>query len=176
MALTKDQKTEVIEDLKTKMNDAKCVVFADYKGLSVKDMSELRAQLREKGVAFVVAKKTLIKIAAGNAGYTDLSDDVLEGPVGVAFSMEDEIAGAKMLKEFSKKHEELDLRGALFEGKVLSVAETQELASLPGKEELLGKLVFLLNSPISGFHGVLNNTLAGFVRVLDAIKEKQESA
>ena len=88
--------------------------------------------------------------------------------------MEDEISAAKILANFAKTNENVKLRGALFEGRVLSLAETKVLASIPGKEELLSKLVFLLMSPISGFHGVLHNTLGGFVRVLNAVKEKQE--
>ena len=90
--------------------------------------------------------------------------------------MEDEISAAKLLHKFGKTNKNLKLRGALFEGRVLSVAETTDLAQLPGKEELLAKLVYLLKSPIQGFHGVLNNTIGGFVRVLDAVREKQEQA
>lgn len=177
MPLTKEQKADILQDVTDKMKDAKAVVFADFKGLSVEDMSVMRNSLREQGVQFKVVKKTLIKLAAKEAGFEDeISDDALEGSVGVAFGMEDEISAAKLLYKFAKTNENLKLRGALFEGRVLSVAETKDLAQLPGKEELLAKLVYLLNSPIQGFHGVLNNTISGFVRVLDAVREKQEQA
>ncbi|MBU1151734.1 50S ribosomal protein L10 [Patescibacteria group bacterium] len=176
MPLTKSQKTEILDALKNEMQSAKAVVFADYRGLSVKELAELRAQMRAKGVKYKVAKKTLIKLAAKELGFEDIPSEVLEGPVGVAFGMEDEISAAKLLHAYAKKHPNIKLRGALFEGKILSVAETAQLAIMPGKEELLGKLVMLLNSPISGFHGVLNNTVSGFVRVLNAIKEKQEQS
>ena len=175
MALTKEQKNDILKDLIEQMKSAKSVVFADYQGLSVKDMKDLRGKLREKGVQFKVAKKTLMKIAAKDSGL-ELPDEALEGPVGAAFSMEDEVAAAKTLHNFGKENENLKLRGAIFEGRVLSIKETKELALIPGKEELYGKLVYLLKSPISGFHGVLNNTLAGFVRTLDAVREKQEQA
>jgi SAM-dependent methyltransferase len=115
-----------------------------------------------------------IAYIAKEIGFDKIPDESLEGPVGVAFSKEDEISAAKIIHEFSKKNENLKLRAALFEGRVLTLEETKQLAMLPGKEELLSKLVFLLNSPIQGFHSVLNNTITGFVRVLDAIKEKQE--
>lgn len=175
MPLTRKQKEEVIADVTTKMKDAKSVVFADFKGLSVNDLQSLRRKLREEGVEFKVVKKTLIKIAAKNAGIEDeLDGKILEGSVGVAFSMEDEVAAAKLLHAFAKEKESLKLRGAIFEGKALSVEKTKELALIPGKEELYAKLVYLLNSPIQGFHGVLNNTVAGFVRALNAIKEKKE--
>lgn len=177
MALTKAQKEDIAKELAEKMKEAKSVVFADYKGLTVKELKELRTLLRESGVTFKVVKKTLIKIAAKEAGFEgEISNDVVEGPVGAALSMEDEIAAARLLHQFSKKHDNLKLRGALFEGRVLSLADTKELALLPGKEELLAKLVYLLKSPVSGFHGVLNNTISGFVRVLNAVKEKQEQS
>jgi large subunit ribosomal protein L10 len=176
MALTKEQKQEILDSLITQIKEAKTVVFANYQGLSVKDLGDLRGEMREKGVKFKVAKKTLMKIAAKECGFGDLPNEILEGPVGAAFGMEDEISAAKVIATFGKKNKDLELRGALFEGRVLSVKETKELAMLPGKEELLAKFVYLLKSPIQGFHGVLNNTLAGFVRALDGIKEQKEKA
>lgn len=176
MPLNRQQKGDVLEKLVAQMKGAKAVVFADYQGLSVNDLDNLRAKFREKGVHFQVAKKTLIKLAAKEAGFGDIPDDVLEGPVGSAFSMEDELAAAKEIHAFAKTKENLKLRGALFEGRVLSIAETKALALIPSKEELVGKLLFLFNYPISGFHGVLRNTVSSFVRVLNAVKEKQEKA
>ena len=176
MPLTKEQKVELLKEISEKMKDAKSVVFADYQGLTVEELKELRSKLREEGVSFKVAKKTLIRIAAEENGFDELPNEALEGPVGAAFSMEDEVVAAKILHNFSKDHDNLKLRGALFEGRVLSLSETKELSLIPGKEELYAKLVYLLNSPISGFHGALNNTISGFVRVLNAIKEKQEQA
>ncbi len=175
MPLTKEQKTEILNKLTSQMKDAKSVVFADYQGLSVQDLKDLRKSLREEGVKFQVAKKTLFRLASKEAGFGDVPDEILEGPVGAAFSMEDEIAAARLLHKFGKENDNLKLRGAFFEGRILSIDETKALALIPSKDELIGKFVFLLNSPIQGFHGVLNNTLGGFVRVLNAIREKQES-
>ena len=177
MPVSKEQKEVILKGLIDNMKEAKSVVFADYSGLTVKEMKEMRDQMREKGVKFQVAKKTLMKLAAKEAGYTEeIPTEVLEGTVGAAFGMEDELSAAKSLYEFGKKNKNLNLRGALFEGRVLSIDETKEIAVLPGKEELLGKLVYLLKYPIQGFHGVLNNTITGFVRALNAIKEKNEQA
>ncbi len=173
MPLTKEQKTDVIESLKSDLKSAKSVVFADFQGVSVKDFQELRKQLREAGVKFKVAKKTLIRLAAKDSGFEEIPAEVLEGPVGAAFSMEDEIVAARLLNNFGKKNKNLKLRGAIFEGRILSIAETKELALIPSKDELIGKFIYLIKSPISGFHGVLNNTIAGFVRALDAIAKKQ---
>ena len=176
MPLTKEQKSEILTDLIQNMKESKSVIFADFQGLSVKDMKDLRSKMREEGVSYKVAKKTLIKLAAKEAGFEEIPAEVLEGPVGAAFSMEDEIAAARLIHQFSKKNENLKLRGALFEGRVLSFEETKQLALLPGKNELLGQFVYLIKYPIQGFHGVLNNTIAGFVRALNAIKEQQEKA
>ncbi|MDD3861879.1 MAG: 50S ribosomal protein L10 [Candidatus Gracilibacteria bacterium] len=173
MPLTKDQKKEILDALVNEMKSAKSVVFADYKGLPVKEVRKLRSNLREKGVSYQVAKKTLIKLAAKEVGYDEIPADVLEGPVAIVCSMEDEVSGAKLVFEFSKKNTSLKLRGSLLDGKVLSVEETKQLASLPGKEELLAKLVYLFKAPIQGFHGVLHGTMSGFVRVLDSIAKKQ---
>lgn len=175
MPLTRDQKGEILKELAEEMKKAKAVVFADFQGLSVKDIKDLRKQMREKGVKYKIAKKTLIKISAKEAGYQDIPDETLAGPVGAAFSMEDELSAAKIIHQFAKKNDKLKLRGALFEGRVLSIAETRELALLPGKEELLAKLVYMMKYPIQGFHDVLLNTVGGFVRVLNAIKDKQPS-
>lgn len=155
------------------MKSAKSIVFADFQGMPVKEVKKLRSQLREKGVKYQVAKKTLIKLAAKEIGYGEIPNSVLEGPVAVVCGTVDEISGPKIIFEFSKKIKELKLRGSLLDGKVLSVAETKQLATLPGKEELLSKLVYILKSPIQGFHGVLQGTITGFVRALDAIAKKQ---
>lgn len=174
MAVTKGKKQEILKGVVEQMKAAKSVIFADYQGLSVHDVSALRGKLREKGVAFKVSKKTLMRLAAKEAGYADIPDQSLEGPVGAAFSMEDEIVAAKILYEFGKKNKNLKLRGGLFEGRVISKEEVLQLATIPSKEELLAKLVYVLKAPIQGFHGVLSGTISGFVRVLNAIKEKQE--
>ena len=173
MPLTKSQKKEILDALTSEMKSAKSIVFADFQGMPVKEVKQLRAGLREKGITYQVAKKTLIKLAAKEIGYNDIPNEVLEGPVAVACCMEDEVSGAKLIFEFSKKNKALKLRGALLDGKVLSVAETKQLATLPGKEELLSKLVYIFKSPIQGFHGVIHGTMAGFVRVLDSVAKKQ---
>lgn len=174
MSLTKEKKAEVLKVLVQKMKDAKSVIFADFQGLPVKDMKILRRELMKEGASLQVAKKTLIRIAAKEIGHTEIPDEVLEGPVSAVFSLNDEIVAAKLIYNFGKKNKNLKLRGALLDGKVLSVAETKELAMLPSKIELIAKFIYVIKSPLSGFHGVLNNTIAGFVRALNAIREKRE--
>lgn len=173
MAVTKAQKSEILKQLVSQMKDAKSVVFADFQGLSVKDLKELRRSLSESGVELKVAKKTLLRLAAKEAGLGEVPEELMVGPVAAAFSMEDETAAAKLLFKFGKKHENLKLRSALFEGRILNFEETKVLALIPSKPELISKFIYLVKYPISGFHGVLQNTLAGFVRALNAIAQKQ---
>lgn len=164
MAVTKQMKQEQLADLRDRFKRAKTVSFAGNKGLSVLEVQELRGKLREKDSDMKVAKKTLIKIAAEEAGYKDIPDEVLTGAVGAVFTYNDDIiAGPKAIYEYAKKHEALTLLGALLEGKVLTKEEAKTLAMTPSKEELIGKLLFLFTYPMSGF-----------VRALDAIAKKQE--
>lgn len=174
MAVTKEKKEEVLNELSKLFENAKSIVFAEYKGLSVKDMRNLRKRMQSSDVTYKVAKKTLIKLAAEQAGFKDIPDSILEGQVGAAFGMNDEIAAAKTLYEFSKTNEHIRLLGAFMEGRTLSQAEALELAKIPGKEELLAKLVGSLKSPISGFHGILASLLRNFVGVIGAYKDKLE--
>jgi large subunit ribosomal protein L10 len=174
MAISKEKKKEVVAELQDLFKNAKSIVFSDYKGINVKDFGTLRGKLRENEVTFKVAKKTLIKIAAEKAGFKNLPDEVLEGQVGTAFAMGDEVAAAKTLYEFSKDNNSISLLGAIMEGENLSKEETLHLAQIPGREELLSKMVGSLQSPISGFHGALSSLLRNFVGVVGAYKDKLE--
>lgn len=176
MPLTRQQKEEFLAKLTERMKAAKSVIFADYQGMSVAEVKDLRSAMREKGVEFQVSKKTLLRLAAKEAGFGDIGEEVMEGPVGAAFSMEEEVAAAKLIHTFAKKNKNLKLRGGILEGKALSVKEAEQLALLPGKEELIAKFMYLLKYPVQGFHDVLSGTLAGFVRVLNAVKEQKETA
>lgn len=174
MAITKEKKQELLDELSGLFENAKSVVFSNYQGLGVKDFGDLRGKLRANDVTYKVAKKTLIKLAAEKAGFKDIPESVLEGQVGVAFGKSDEVAAAKTLFEFSKTNENIKLLGALMEGRALSKEETLALAKIPGKDELLAKLVGSMKSPISGFHGILYALLRNFVGVVSAYKEKVE--
>jgi len=171
MAITKEQKTEILQELVDKFGRSKSVVFSDYRGLDVASVSDLRTKLREKDAETKVAKKTLIKLAAKESNIGELGDDVLAGPVSATFSYEDEMAGLKVLFNFSKQNENLKLLGGVINGEVVSAEEIIQLAKLPGREELLAKLIGSMNAPVSGFVGILGNLLGGFVRVLNAYKE-----
>jgi len=172
MPASRKQKEESLKKVTELMKSAKSVVFANYQGMTMKEIEDLRQKLEEKGGKYSVAKKTIIKIAAKEIGYNDIPKDIMAGPIGVAYGIKDEVIAAKIINDVAKKNKNLKLMGALMGGKVLSIAETKQLALLPSKEELLAKFVYLVRYPVQGFHGVLHGTLAGFVRVLKAISEK----
>lgn len=176
MAVTKEKKKELLQDLDDKFGKAQAVYFADYRGLSVKDMGSLRSQLRENGVDFRVAKKTLMQLSLKNSNLPEAPSEVMAGPVGAAFGYEDVIAAVKALHTFSKTNDNLKILGGLVEGKFITQAEALELAQLPSREELLAKLVGSMKAPVSGFYGVTSGMLRGLIQVLKAYGEQKPEA
>lgn len=172
MAVTRQKKEEILADLKEKFEGAKSIIFSDYRGLSVHDIQKLRRALREKNVSYKVAKKTLIKLAAEDAGYKDIPAESMEGPVGVAFSYEDEVSAAKTLADLGKEFETLKLLGGLIEGEILSLDKVTALSQMPSKEELLSKLVGSLKAPSSGLANVLSGSIRNLVYVVEAHRQK----
>lgn len=175
MAVAKAKKDEILKSLDAKFSRAQAVYFADFRGLTVKQLGGLRAKLREQGVDYQVAKKTLMKLSMKNANLPEVPKELMQGPVGAAFGYEDVIMPVKLLHEYAKTAENLEILGGLVDGKFVSKSEAKSLALLPSREELYAKLVGSLMSPISGFHGVLHGLLSGFVRVLKAQSDKQGS-
>lgn len=172
---TLNQKKEVVKELSDKIKSAKTVVFADYRGLTVEQDTELRNALRKAGVEYKVVKNTLTKLAANENGINEL-DSYFNGPTAMASSTSDLIAPAKILVEYAKKYEKLELKVGLVEGAVLDVKGLEALAALPSKEELVAKVLGSLNAPISGFVNVLNGNLRGLAVALNAIAEKKQNA
>ena len=170
MAQTKNQKKEIVKDLAEKIKSSKAVVFSDFKGLKMKDLTRLKKELREAGVSFAVFKKTLISIALKEAKI-DMSAKEMEGQIAVSVSSQDEVAAAKIIEKFAKTNENLKVTGGILGTKIMSIEEVKTLAKLPGKEELLAKLVWTLNAPISGFANVLAGNIRGLVQVIKGISE-----
>lgn len=171
MAITKEKKQEILQDLIEKFQKSKSVVFSDYRGINVASVSDLRNKLREEGAETKVAKKTLIRLAAKDQNIEEIPESIMEGPVSVTFAYEDALSSLKVLFNFSKENENLKLLGGIIDGKVVGKEEILALAKLPGRDELLAKLIGSMNAPVSGFVGILGNLLGGFVRVLNAYKD-----
>ena len=169
---TRLQKEELVKSLAQKLKDSKAVVFSDFKGLAVKDMTVLRNELREKGIDFKVLKKTLISIALKDAGI-EMDLKKMEGQIAVAVSQGDEVEAAKIIAKMAKVNENLKIAGGILGKKILSTEEVMALSKLPSKDELLAKLVGTLNAPVSGFVNVLAGNLRGLVQVLKAVSENK---
>lgn len=173
MAKTKEQKKKTVEDLEKKLSKMKTAVFINFTGLTVKDATSLRNILRKEKIDYEVVKKTLLKLALDKVGCKDIEPKKFEGNIAVAFGYEDEVMPAKLLNQFKAQHEAIKFIGGILEKKFIDVAKVLELANIPGKLELLAKLVGSVNSPLSGFANVLAGNLRGLVQVLKAMSEKQ---
>jgi len=173
MAKTRVQKQEMISDLADKFRRMKAAAFASISGFTMKDADTLRAKSREAGVEVVVSKKTLLKLAAKEAGQETVDPSNLEGSILSAFALNDEVSAAKVLAELSKGKDSIKILGGILEGKLVDANEVKKLAALPSKTQLLGQLVGTLNAPISGFVNVLAGNLRGLVTVLKAVQDKK---
>lgn len=143
-------KQEAVDVITSKLRDSATTVVADYRGLNVSQVTELRKQLREAGIEFQVLKNSLLRRATSAAELSEL-DEVLSGPTAVAFSTEDVVAPAKILNDFAKKNDALKLKGAVVEGRVIGVDEIKALAELPSREGLLSMLLSVLQAPMRNF-------------------------
>jgi large subunit ribosomal protein L10 len=170
--LKRQQKEEIVKKLAEDFKNSKAAVFTDYRGLKSSEMNALKKELKKEGTNLNVVKKNLIALALKNAKM-DMDIKVLEGQLAVTISSEDEVISAKVLSGFAKTNENLKILGGTLGSKSMSVDEVLALAKLPGKEELLAKLVGTLNAPISGFVTVLNGNTRELVNVLKAIQEKK---
>ncbi|MDR3559528.1 MAG: 50S ribosomal protein L10 [Candidatus Pacebacteria bacterium] len=167
---TRQQKEQLVKDLAEKIKSSKATVFSDFKGLTVKNMTALRRELGEKGIDFQVFKKTLITIALKDAGI-EMDAKKLEGQIAVAVSSGDEVEAAKIIAKAAKANENLKIVGGLLGKSVLTDQEVVALSKLPGKDELLARLVGTINAPVSGFVNVLAGNIRGLVQVLKAVGE-----
>lgn len=170
--MARPEKEAVVNEVVEKLTSAKSVVVTDYKGLDVAAITELRKQLREAGVEYKVVKNTLARIAAKNAEWDDLTE-MFVGPTAIAFGIEDAVSPAKVLVDFSKEHEQLEIKGGALNGEIISLDKVKSLAEIPPREVLLAKAFAGMKSPITGLVNVLQGNLRGLVQVLNQIKEQK---
>jgi large subunit ribosomal protein L10 len=147
-------------------------VLAEYRGLGVHDMTQLRANARNQGVYLRVFKNTLARRAFAGTPFEKLTEHMI-GPLAYGIS-EDPVAAAKVLNEFAKKNEKLVIKAGAMPNKMMSVADVASLASLPGRDELLAKLLGTMQAPIAKFVRTLNEVPGKFVRTLAAVRDQQE--
>ena len=156
-------KKPIVDEISELLKDAKSAVLVDYRGLTVEQDTNLRKQLREAGVVYKVYKNTMINFAVKGTEFEELSKH-LEGPTAIAVSKEDATAPARVLHNFSKEAEALELKAGIVEGTYYDNEGIKLIATIPSREELLSKLLGSLQSPITNF-----------ARVIKQIAEKQET-
>ncbi|CAH0347500.1 MULTISPECIES: 50S ribosomal protein L10 [unclassified Bacillus (in: firmicutes)] len=142
-----EQKKQIVDEISDKFKSAQTAVVVDYRGLTVAEVTELRKQLRDAGIEFKVYKNTLTRRAVEAAELSGLNES-LTGPNAIAFSNEDVVAPAKILNDFAKKNEALEIKAGVIEGNVASADEIKALAELPSREGLLSMLLSVLQAPI----------------------------
>jgi large subunit ribosomal protein L10 len=170
--LSKDQKKKALDALKEKIKKQKSVVFVDFTGLKVKDMSKLRKQIRAVDGEFKAAKKTLMGIALKDAKL-DADVKKMPGEVALVFSYKDEVSPAKITWQFSLGNQNIKILGGILENNFIGAEKVLEFAQLPSKEELLARLAGGIKAPVSNFVHALNYNIKGLVLALNAIKNSK---
>ena len=166
----KAQVAEITEVLK----NAATGVLVDYRGLTVEEDTKLRNDLRAAGVNYFVVKNTLLRLAANQVGLEEL-DGILHGPTALAVS-EDPVAPAKILFDFAKQNEKMEIKSGFMDGKVMSMDELTTLAKTPSKETLIAKIMGSLNAPASNLVRLLNTIVEGGEEIADLIAKKNGEA
>ena len=169
------RKRDQVASLTEKLSRATSAVVADYRGLTVKQIEELRTILRKDGIEFVVDKHTLARRAADAAGVGVFSE-ALTGPVGLAVGYDDVSRPAKLLNDYFKTNKRLPLMAGFVEGRVLTAAEITTVADLPPREALLAQLAGTLLSPLTTLAASLNSPLSSLAATLDAYRDQLEKA
>ena len=174
MALNREEKAAVIEEVSAQVAQAGSIVLAEYRGLTVEKITQLRKQARESGVYLRVLKNTLVRRAVKDTPYEKLADQMV-GPLMYGISA-DPVALAKLIASFAKANDQLVVKGGAMPNVVMDVAGVQALATMPSREELLAKLLGTMQAPVATFVRTLNEVPTKFVRGLAAVRDKQEAA
>jgi large subunit ribosomal protein L7/L12 len=168
----RQEKEAEINSLREKMLRAKGAVLAEFGGMSVEELRELRVQVRKVNGEFKVIKNTLARRAADGTDLSALRDQ-FQGPVGIAFSYDDSLTSAKVLKDFAEKQAKFKIRAGVMERQVFDLAGLKRIAALPGKDALRGQFVGTLAGPLYGLIGILNGVFSQFVLTVSAYQEKK---
>ncbi len=175
MAITREAKEQAVQQLTSDLGRIKLAVLTDYRGLTVSEINELRDALRAEGISYKVTKNTLLRLATkNNPTLANLDVTAFNGPMALALGFDDEVAPARVIFQYAKEHNALEIVGAITgEGQLLSAAEVKALATLPTREQLLAQVVGTIAAPLTSFVGVMAGNVRSIVNVLNAIKEVQ---
>lgn len=174
MGLNLEQKQAVVAEVSGELANAQTVVLAEYSGLQVQDMTELRKKARGSGVYLRVLKNTLVRRAVKDTPFAGLADH-MTGPLAYGISS-DAVAAAKLLHEFAKANEKLTIKVGAMPNQVMSAKDVADLAKLPNREQLLATLIATMQAPVTQFVRTLNEVPGKFVRALAAVRDAKEKA
>lgn len=172
--ITKEKKKAILQNLTDRFSKSKSLVFLGFQGMKVKDNMALRRKLRAEGIEYTVAKKTLIKKGMEGVKIEGIDKFSPEGPIAVAIGYEDEIAPARIAKEFGRTNDKLQILGGVMNLEVMDAESMKQIASLPGKDQLRAQLIGTINAPVSGFVNVLAGNVRSLMNVLNAVAEKKK--
>jgi large subunit ribosomal protein L10 len=173
MAISREAKEQAVAQLSDELGRIKLAVMTDYRGLTVPEVEELRSVLRNEGITYRVSKNTLLRLASkSNPAMAEIDPTTFTGPMALAMGFDDEVAPARVIFQFAKQHEALEIVGAITgDGQVLDAQQVKALATLPTREQLLGQVVGTIAAPLTGFVGVMSGNVRSIINVLNALSE-----
>ena len=172
--MSRTEKEKVVADLGQMFEESSNIFVTDYLGLNVAQVTEFRKNLRNQNIKYVVAKNTLLRLAAKEKGYENLLE-YMDGPTAVAFGMDDPTVPAKAIHEFSKKNGKPEVRVFYADGQLYFSEDLKGLADLPSRDELIARIVGSIGAPLSGLVGTLDGLLREFCVTIDQIAQQKEN-
>ena len=173
--MDRQTKREQVEALKSELQDVGSIFLCNFQGLTVDKDTQLRAKMRESGSNYAVIKNTLLKIAFADSDFAQVNDKLV-GNTALAYSKESPVELAKLIKDFAKDNEKFEFKAGVVEGQAIDLKGLEALASLPSKEVLVAKLMFMLNFPVQGLVNALSGNIRNLAAVLNQIKEQKENS
>jgi large subunit ribosomal protein L10 len=170
----KAEKAASVADITARLKASSTAVLADYRGMTVGQMRDLRSKLKGGGIEMVVVKNTLARRAAKAAGYETLNAELI-GPIAMVFAADDVSAPARILNEFIRANRKMVIKAGLLEGQVIKADAVTELADLPSREVLLSRLLGAMQAPLGNLASVLQAPIVKLARTLDAVRSQRES-
>lgn len=171
--MKRSEKEQIVAEVKDMIQRAKSMYFADFTGITVEQVTDLRREFRKSNVGYRVVKNTLARKALENTAAYDKVVPKLVGHTAIAFGYDDPIAPAKIIKKFHEKHDKLALKVCIIENQVFDGAQLKEIAMLPSRSELIAGILGSIQAPISGVVGTINAVMRDLVSVIDAIEKKK---
>lgn len=175
MALTLEDKKQIVSEVAAVAASAHSAVAAEYRGLTVEEMNELRVKARQGGVYLRVVKNTLARRAVEGTDFECMKDGLV-GPLVLAFSQEDPGAAARLVRDFAKEHEALQVKLVAVGGQLLAASELERLASLPTREQAISMLMAVMRAPLDKFARTLNEVPGKLVRTLAAVRDQKQAS